>query len=851
MDLSPGVRFGPYEIVSPIAAGGMGEVYRGHDTRLHRDVAVKVLPKSVATDPERVRRFQQEARAAGVLNHPNVTALYDVGTHEGAPYVVSELLEGQTLRERIDEGPISLRKALEYSVQVAHGLAAAHDKGIIHRDLKPENVFITRDGRVKILDFGLAKLVQVEGEPADPGTSATEGRSVPGVILGTAAYMSPEQVRGKPADARSDIFAFGAMLYEMLSGRRAFRGATAADTMSAVLREEPPDLSATNRSMPLEMDRIVRRCLEKNPAERFQSAQDLAFHLQSASTLSTGAVPLLVRHPSWPWAALTLAALLTGVGAGALLMERSRSSLPSFKRLTFRRGAVVGARFAPDGRTVVYDGRWEDRPAEVFAARTESPESRSLDLAPAQLLSVSSTGELAVLMRPRYLRGFVNRGTLARVPLSGGAPREILEGVQAADWAPDGASLAIVRDYGGRNRIEYPVGTVLYETGGYASHLRISPRGDRVAFIDHPLQSDDGGDVAVVDRSGAKKTLSSGWLSAAGLAWSSDGGEVWFTGAKVGLSRALWGVSLAGKERPILEAMGPLSLHDVADGRVLLAREDLRREIVGLVPDEARERNLSWLDWSRATHLSNDGRTLLFSEQGEGSGRNPSIYLRRTDGSAPVRLGDGISTELSPDGQWVLALRPGIPTQLQLLPVGAGEVRSITQDEINHQWATWCPDGTCVVFSGNLPGHGIRLYVQRLAGGRPQPFTPEGVRITWHPVSPDGRTVAAIGPGERGFLYPLGGGEARPIAGLVEGDRPLRWSDDGRSLFLFRDAEVPAPVFRLDLASGQRERWLEFMPADPAGVSLINPAFVTPDGRHYVYSFRRVLSDLYVAEGLR
>jgi dipeptidyl aminopeptidase/acylaminoacyl peptidase len=851
MDLPRGARFGPYEIVAPIAAGGMGEVYRGRDTRLEREVAVKVLPREVATDPERVRRFQQEARAAGVLNHPNVTALYDVGTHDGAPYVVSELLEGQTLRQRIDEGPIPPRKAFEYGVQIAHGLAAAHEKGIVHRDLKPENVFVTRDGRVKILDFGLAKLMQADGEPAEPGTSATQGRSAPGIVLGTAAYMSPEQVRGRPADARSDIFALGAILYEMLCGRRAFRGASAVDTMSAVLREDPPELSLSSGAVPREMERIVQRCLEKNPTERFQSARDLAFHLQSAAAPASGPARLLAGSRAWAWAALTVAALLVGLGAGVLVGTRSRASPPSFKRLTFRRGAIMGARFAPDARTVVYDARWDGQPGEIYSTRSESPESRPLELAPAQLLSVSSTGELAVLLHPRYLRGFVNRGTLARVPLSGGAPRELLEDVQSADWSPDGKSLMIVRDVGGRNRIEYPVGKVLYETGGYASHARVSPHGDRVAFLDHPIQSDDGGSVAVVNGAGRKTTLSGGWLSIAGLAWAPGGDEVWFTGAKVGLTRALWGVSLAGKERPILEAMGPLSLHDVAEGRALLSRDDLRREIVGFVPGDTRERSLSWLDWSRATHLSDDGRTLLFSEQGEGAGRNASVYVRRTDGTAPVRLGEGISTELSPDGKWALALKPGNPTQLQLLPLGAGDVRPLTRDAINHQWATWCPDGACVVFSGDQPGHGVRLYLQPLDGSAPRPLTPEGVRITSHPVSPDGRTVAAVGPGDQGFLYPLRGGEPEPLRGMQAGDRPLRWSADGRALFLFRDGELPGPVFRLDLATGRREPWKEFMPSDPAGVGLINPALLTADARHYVYSFRRVLSDLYLAEGLR
>src|SRR5207249_11751435 len=327
--------------------------------------------------------------------------------------------------------------------------------------------------------------------------------------------------------------------------------------------------------------------------------------------------------------------------------------------------------------------------------------------------------------------------------------------------------------------------------------------------------------------------------------------EVWFTGARVGLTRALWGVTLAGRERVIVEAMGPLSLQDVAGGRVLLSRDDLRREIVGLVPGDERERSLSWLDWSRATDLSDDGRTLLFTEQGEGAGRNPSIYVRRTDGTPPVRLGEGISTRLSPDGKWALALRPGNPTQLQLLPLGAGEVRLLTHDDINHHWATWCPDGTCVLFSGNEPGRGIRLYVQTLDGRPPRPVTPEGIRITWHPVSPDGRTVAAVGPGDQVLLYPLRGGDPEPVRGIVAGDRPVRWSADGRAIFLLRDGELPAPLVRLDLATGRREPWKQFMPSDPAGVGLINPAFVTSDGRHYVYSFRRVLSDLYLAEGLR
>src|SRR5215470_3463857 len=288
--LSVGAKLGPYEILAPIGAGGMGEVYRAKDPRLGRDVAIKVLPVSVSADADRLRRFEQEAQAAGILNHPNITAVYDIGSHDGATYVVQELLEGETLRSVLAGGRLSQRKAIDYSLQIVHGLAAAHEKGIVHRDLKPENIFVTNDGRVKLLDFGLAKLTHTEeGSGATNLPTATAGTE-PGVVLGTLGYMSPEQVRGRPADARSDIFAFGAILYEMLSGKRAFQGDSAADTMSAILKEDPPDLSVTNQSVPPGLERIVRHCLEKNPEQRFHSAHDVAFDLEALSGISASRV---------------------------------------------------------------------------------------------------------------------------------------------------------------------------------------------------------------------------------------------------------------------------------------------------------------------------------------------------------------------------------------------------------------------------------------------------------------------------------------------------------------------------------------------------------------------------------
>src|SRR5580693_4672416 len=289
MALISGAKLGPYEILAPLGAGGMGEVYRARDSRLKREVAIKVLPHSLSLDADRLRRFEQEALATAALNHPNILAVFDIGASEGSPYVVSEILEGETLRERLRSGLMPIRKALDYASQIAHGLAAAHEKGIIHRDLKPENLFLTKDGRLKILDFGLAKLTQ-----ADPGSNpsmatVTHGATEAGVVLGTAGYMSPEQVRGLTLDPRSDIFSFGAILYEMLSGKRAFHGDTPADTMSSILKEDPPELNETNRNASPAIERIVQHCLEKNPESRFHSASDIAFDLEHLSGISGSA----------------------------------------------------------------------------------------------------------------------------------------------------------------------------------------------------------------------------------------------------------------------------------------------------------------------------------------------------------------------------------------------------------------------------------------------------------------------------------------------------------------------------------------------------------------------------------
>ncbi len=863
MSLASGTRLGPYEIVAPLGAGGMGEVYRAKDPRLGREVAIKVLPASFSADADRLRRFEQEARAAGILNHPNITAVYDIGTHEGAPYVVQELLEGETLRSALAGGKLTPRKAIDFSLQIAHGLAAAHDKGIVHRDLKPENLFATRDGRLKILDFGLAKLThQEEGGQATNLPTASAGTE-PGVVMGTLGYMSPEQVKGKSPDARSDIFSFGAILYEMLSGQRAFHGDSAAETISAILREEPPDLSVTNQSVSPGLERIVRHCIEKNPEQRFHSAHDLAFDLEAlsgTSGTSSSAVALAMGKPAprigrLRIAGLVAAALAAGLFAGRAIWKGSPASPPSFKRLTYGRGPVWSARFAPDGQMIVYAASWDGaQKPQLYSVRAESPESLQLALPSGQVAAVSSKGEMLILNLLQFSTGYARIGTLSQTPLSGSAPRDLLEDVGHADWSPDGNAIAVVRAPQWRYRLEFPAGKVLYETTGWISHPRISPKGDAVAFLDHPLFGDDRGNVAIVDRSGKKTTLSTGWESVQGVSWSPSGEEIWFTATPAGNSRALYAVTRSGQLRGVANTPSGMLLQDISrDGRVLFVESNARLGFLGLLPGETKERDLSGLEWSYGPIVSADGKTAVFTEQGQAGGAGYSVYLRRLDGSAPVRLGEGAALAVSPDGKWVLTvLIRSTPTQLVLLPTGAGEPKTFPKDEIEHvngPFGAFHPDGKRIVFVGHEPGRPPRTFVQDLAGGAAKPVTPEGVVAAL--LSADGKslvTQTAEGPA----LTPLEGGPSHPIPGVKSEDRPLRLTADGRSLFFRSDArKFPARVFRLDVATGRREVWKELMPGDPAGITLLSPAAISEDGKTVLFIYARSLSDLYLAEGLK
>jgi Tol biopolymer transport system component len=863
MALSSGTKLGPYEIQSLLGAGGMGEVYRAKDARLDRIVAIKVLPASFSVDHDRMQRFAQEARAAAALNHPNILSIFDIGDEHGSPYVVSELLEGETLRERLRSGALSSRKAIDYGLQVARGLAAAHEKGIVHRDLKPENLFITSDGRVKILDFGLAKLTRpeaVSGADAPTVHAVTE----PGLIMGTAGYMSPEQVRGQVADPRSDIFAFGAILYEMIAGKRAFHGETSADTMSAILKEEAPELSETARNVPAGLERIVQHCLEKNPSQRFHSAGDLAFDLESLTEISatsgkSGAQAAVAqargtesrRKLAGVVGAIALAAAMIGLGWW-LGRGGGAAPLAEYQQITFRTGSIGDARFTPDG-SIVYSASWDGGDYQLYLARTDDNGARDLGLKDVDLLSISKSGELAIRLNTVDLGGYARAGTLARVPLSGGTPREVLENVQDADWATNGESMAVVRFVPENShwRLEYPIGKVLFDSINWISLPRISPDGKQVAFADHEnTGGDDEGSVAIIDLDGREKKLASGFVSIEGIVWSSAGDELWFTATRTGSAENLRGVTLTGKERMITNVPGGMWLQDTRNGVALMVTHQIRIGIRGTPPGGKEERELGWLGWSILRDVSRDGRKVLFEEDGDGGGPKYTVFVRDTDGSPPVRIGNGTGAAISPDDKWVIT-RPAKEGALFVVPTGAGETRQLTHDNISYDSVRYLPEGKQLLASGIEAGHGVRDYLIDLNNGNAKPITPEGIAGT--ELSPDGRKAAVLGPDGKWGIWPLDGGAVRPIPKLDSKYAVTGWTPDGGSVYVVSNhlREKTAKVYRVDPGTGKMELWKAFGEGMAVGVTSVGGPHFSSDGSAYAYVYGQALSQAYVVKGLR
>lgn len=861
--LAPGARLRQYQIKERIGAGGMGEVYSARDTNLERDVAVKVLNPALAQNPVNLARLEREARAIAALSHPNILAVYDFGIEDGIAFLVCELLAGETLRQRLAQGALPLRKVEEIGWQVARGLAAAHDKAIVHRDLKPENIFLDAQGMVKILDFGLA--TAGGASPADGGGSnqsikTVTNLTVAGTVLGTVNYMSPEQVKGSPTDNRSDIFSFGSVLYEMVTGERPFQRETFAETMTAILKDEPKDLMLVAGETPPALAAIVRRCLEKHAGERFHSAHDLAFSLQSLSgssitRLDGSALTDISGSRKFPGlkvvVALVLAGLLVGSVAATWFNFRSNDSAPLlFTPLSSRNGTVTNARFLNDGRSAIYSANWDGNSVRVFPSSPGSRVAKPLAFENTDLLSVSSSGELALSLDRRYPGGFEAIGTLAVARPNGAAPRRILDSVLVADWSPDGKTMAVAHELAGVVRLEYPIGTVLYESEGWISHLRVHPDGEQIVFVDCPVRGDNMSFIKTIDRDGIVTDLHPG--GAWGVLWDDDGESVWSASG-----HNLYRCRLGGRPRQLSGMLGALNLFDInANGEMLVSVGTVRREMLVLAPGATAEANLGWLDWSSPQVISNDGRIVVFEEGNEANDEGYSIYVRDSAGGPPLLLGFGSVMAMSPDAQSI-AVGKGIfgdNPNIVITPIGTGESRPV--DLAGLELLVYDGDWVQGAHPDNEPGLLLtcrdgaetpRLYFISLQEGvAPRAITPADFPLSpaGQAVTPDGTRVVVKPADGVAVEFGLDGTGPRSLAGVLPGDEPLEYGLGGRILFVRSMGAKPAAIYRVDLETGDRILWRELSPEAGGGVFSVEYVLMSQDGAVHVYSFRRTINRL-------
>ena len=853
MGLAPGTRLGPYTIIGALGAGGMGEVYRAYDERLRRHVALKVLPESFDEDLRRKGRFEQEARILGALNHPNILAVFDVGTDGGKFYLVSELLDGQTMRQRIGQGPLPPRKAVEYASQIARGLASAHSQGISHRDLKPENIFITQDDRVKILDFGLAKQVS----PADVNSKQAEGLNTStvttGLLMGTPAYMAPEQLRGQKVDHRADIFSFGAVFYEMVSGQRAFKGDTSAEAMNAILQLEPSDL-IVNNAFTAALQRIIRHCLEKKPELRFQCASDLAFAIETVSDDHSSIHPEkdATSHSKARLFALVLTMLLLAAGLFHFGIGWGRKTPPSFRQLIFGRGYISSARFTPDGQSVVFGAAFYGRPREIFSTRLDGRSWRGMDLPLADILGIAQNGTMAVSLGRHNFLEWMAIGTLGEASLSGGPPRELLNDVCDADISSDGKEFAIVRCGKNVQDLEFPIGHIVFRTNGWIGQPRISPNGDAIAFLEHPLAGDDRGYVSLVDTSGNWKRLTGEWLSEFGVAWSQSGKEIWFSSSSDVRPQGLRAVTRSGQQRTIFSTVNDIALHDVSkNGDVLLTDVRVSTEIHVGRKNGGSDRPLELLDEHVSIGgLSYDGKTIALGGSGTGSGQDYSTMVVAEGTPQAVRLGDGDPISISPDGNWVASVMPSQPSKLVLYPTGIGQAQIIDVGPAHllNTTSNWTSDGSAIVFTGAEQNGPPRAYLVDTKSRASRPVTPLGTSDAI--ISPDGHYVIARDSASQFQVFSVTGKEApQPVKGLGRDEVPIQWDTTNRKLYVW-DRRLPAKIHLLDVKTGIRTLWLDIAPVEMSGL-LYGEVLITPDGKSYGYRYRRVLTDLFLAEGLR
>ena len=877
MTVAPGDRLGPYEITAKLGEGGMGEVYRARDSRLERDVAIKVLPAAFVADPERLARFEREAKLLAQLNHPSIAQIYGMEASGEAHALVMELVEGPTLADRLAKGALPLDEGLSIAKQIAEALEEAHEKGIIHRDLKPQNVKASTEGKTKVLDFGLAKAMDPAGTGAassgfdaarsptlmqSPTLTAAHGTQL-GVILGTAAYMAPEQARGGAVDKRADIWAFGVVLWEMLAGRSLFAGPTVSDTLAGVLKSEV-DFGALPAATPPALRRLLRRCLERNPRNRLHDIADARLVLDD---LARGEVEAPASRPGAAaggsgaarrWVAglgLLLLGTLVGLGV-ARLRGPAAAPAPDYHLLTLENGYIHSARFAPDGVTIVYGETRGGAPVALYSTRADATASRPLDVPGADVVGIAANGEMALLLDRHHVGSWMRVGTLARAALAGGAPRALLEGIYDADIGPDGSAFAIVRADGLGTRLEYPIGSVLYRTDGWISAPRIARDGRRIAFADHPIPGDDQGFVAIVETGREPRRLSDSLNFLHGIAWSADGREIFASYGSSDEGGYVTAFAMDGTRRELLRMVTSVRLHDVApNGTILLTDDSFPISVEGRLAEGAARIAVGALTGATINGISEDGEVLVGTSGGlleEGEYRS---FYRRGAGGPEIDLGPGSAAGVSPDGRWAfLATRTRDRTRLRAVPTGPGEPRAYDLGEVEPQvhgtqdFLSFTADGRTAAFLGRRAGEGARGYLLDLAAAKPpRAVTPVGVHRVR--LSPDGKSLVAADAGELLGLYETVGGQRQSIPGSVAGEIAVAWSAASDALFVW-DRAIPARVERLDLATGQRTLALEWKPSGSAE-GLYGLLTASTDARYFLMRFRGGLSSLLVARGAR
>ena len=864
MSLTPGTKLGPYEIVAPLGAGGMGEVYRAKDTRLGREVAVKVLPQHLSSSAEIRARFEREAKTVSSLNHPNICTLHDVGREGDTDYLVMELIEGETLAQRLVKGALPLADVLKFGAQIADALDRAHRAGVMHRDLKPGNVMITKSG-AKLMDFGLARATglgavsEMTSSPTIVGPLTTEG-----TIIGTFQYMAPEQLEGQEADTRADLWALGCVLYEMATGKRAFDGKSQASLITAIMGSEPAPISQVSPLAPAALASLVGACLAKDPADRIQSAHDVKLQLSwlAAGGSQVGA-PAIAAAPTkgrarigWIALAAIIAALILGAAAGYLGRGRATPTSAgvadvSYTPVTFEEGFVFAARFAPDGRTIVYSADWDRQPRDVFVTSLDSPDFRPLGFTGADLLAISRSGELAILSGSTNLSGgsYLRKGTLARASLTGGAPRLELEGVRFADFGADDA-MVVIRDDERRLTLEYPVGQVLAEGRNGLVGPRVSPSGEYVAVFD--LRTTAAFTVKIFDRSGKLVVSSPPFADWWGLAWT-PANELWFAAMETGgVQTAVFGLDLNGRQRVVFRAPGGVTLHDISAQGDMLASFDHgigRVEFVDPVSAHAQDR--TWRDGGRLAGLSTTHAVLVNQSSGNGSGGpNGSVYFWQPEDRQPVRIAEGQALALSPDGRKALVASARAPQTVSIVPTGPGRPQALDLGPIESiTWAGWHPDGRIVIEFARPGGKSV-AYVLSPDGRNPAALLPEGVTLRGaNLMSPDGSRIVANDAEGRLVVCTIAAPACQPLLGANDGEAVAGWTPDGKSVFVYRGKVVPTQIDRLEVGSGARSAWGTVRP-NFAAVAGLGTLIVSPDGA-MAYAYGRNSCELYVIKGLK